>query len=206
MSPKVSDEHREQRIRQILEAAERVFARKGYEPVTMKDIVEEAQMSRGWIYLYFQSKEEIFEAFMEKKDEESGREMQTKLSGTSSVWDAIRLMFSQVKTDLASSDNNTDLAFYEFYISGYRNEARRALFTRRYDQAIARIVPLIQLGIDRGELSPILPVELAVKIASSHLDGILIHQLAVGPEKTESVKQIDALIEYLRHLLGVKVQ
>lgn len=204
MSPKVSDEHKEQRRRQILEAAERVFARKGYEPVTMKDIVEEAQMSRGWIYLYFKTKEEIFEAFMEKKDEEEARELQAELSEITTVWDALRLKFDQMKSDMASSDNNTYLAFYEFYISGYRNEARRALFTRRYDRGIASVVPLIQLGIDRGEFSPILPVELIVKIASSHVDGILIHQLSVGPEKSESPQQIDALIEYLRHLLGVK--
>ncbi|MGG1311241.1 MULTISPECIES: helix-turn-helix domain-containing protein [Cohnella] len=59
---------------QILEAAERVFTRKGYEPATIKDIVEEANMSRGWIYLYYQTKEEIFEDLMEKIDQDQAKQ------------------------------------------------------------------------------------------------------------------------------------
>ena len=54
--PKVSDEHKELRIQQILLAASEVFKSKGYEQATLKDIVEEAGMSRGWIYLYFKDK------------------------------------------------------------------------------------------------------------------------------------------------------
>ena len=62
--PKVSEEHKEQRKHQILTASMGVFKRKGYEKATLKDIVEEAGMSRGWIYLYFTDKIEIFEALL----------------------------------------------------------------------------------------------------------------------------------------------
>lgn len=43
----------------ILEAAERVFSRKGYNLATMDDVAEEAQFSKATIYRYFQSKRDI---------------------------------------------------------------------------------------------------------------------------------------------------
>ena len=39
MSPKISDDQKEQRRKKILEAAKQVFIDKGYEPATLKDIV-----------------------------------------------------------------------------------------------------------------------------------------------------------------------
>lgn len=49
----------EERRRQILEAAARVFARKGYHPAKTKEIAREAGVSEGTLYNYFGSKREI---------------------------------------------------------------------------------------------------------------------------------------------------
>jgi AcrR family transcriptional regulator len=53
--------HREQENRQfILNAAESVFAKKGYVLATMDDIAEAAQFSKATLYRYFKSKQEMF--------------------------------------------------------------------------------------------------------------------------------------------------
>ena len=44
----------------ILDCAEKVFSQKGFSVVTMKDIIEACNISRGGIYLYFSSTDEIF--------------------------------------------------------------------------------------------------------------------------------------------------
>jgi len=44
----------------ILETARNVFMDKGYKEVTMKDIVDACGISRGGLYLYFDSTKEIF--------------------------------------------------------------------------------------------------------------------------------------------------
>ena len=49
-----------QKKKLILETARTVFSLKGYRGVTMKDIVEACGISRGGLYLYFSSTEEIF--------------------------------------------------------------------------------------------------------------------------------------------------
>ncbi|WP_351225789.1 TetR/AcrR family transcriptional regulator [Streptomyces sp. NPDC002133] len=45
---------------QLLDAAESVFARRGYGPATIADITADAELSRASFYVYFASKEEIF--------------------------------------------------------------------------------------------------------------------------------------------------
>ena len=49
---------------QILSAAAEVIIRLGYNKTNMSDIAEEAGLSRRTIYLYFQGKEELFEALL----------------------------------------------------------------------------------------------------------------------------------------------
>ena len=50
----------EQKRNFILETARKVFIEKGFKNVTMKDIVEACEISRGGLYLYFGSTSEIF--------------------------------------------------------------------------------------------------------------------------------------------------
>jgi AcrR family transcriptional regulator len=67
---------RETRRQQILNAATRVFARKGYRHASVSDIIETAGIARGTFYLYFQSKEEIFLALIDLWFERLSRRLQ----------------------------------------------------------------------------------------------------------------------------------
>lgn len=60
--PKVSEEHLEQRRRQILDAARRCFDRKGFHQTSMQDVFTESGLSAGAVYRYFRSKEDIVRA------------------------------------------------------------------------------------------------------------------------------------------------
>ncbi len=57
--PKVSDEHRMRMRRRILDAALACVARKGFAAVSMADIIGEAGLSAGAVYLYYGSKEQL---------------------------------------------------------------------------------------------------------------------------------------------------
>src|SRR5262245_13175314 len=60
--PRVSSEHRAAQRQRILDAARRCFMREGFHATSMQDILKEAKLSAGGVYLYFKSKEEIVEA------------------------------------------------------------------------------------------------------------------------------------------------
>jgi TetR/AcrR family transcriptional regulator len=51
---------KEQRRNMIIAAAEKVFFAKGLDAATMDDIAEEAELSKGTLYLYFKSKEDLY--------------------------------------------------------------------------------------------------------------------------------------------------
>ncbi len=56
----------EDRREQIVNAALRVFAQKGYSKATNKDIAREAGITTGLIYYYFDSKEALLHAILEE--------------------------------------------------------------------------------------------------------------------------------------------
>ena len=62
--PKVVPEYKEEARSRILDAANKVFAEKGYHEATMDDIAKRLGVSKGAIYLYFSSKEDLFEAMV----------------------------------------------------------------------------------------------------------------------------------------------
>ena len=60
--PKVSEDYARGRRRQILDAAAASFARKGLHSATMDDVCAEAGLSKGAVYGYFRSKDDIISA------------------------------------------------------------------------------------------------------------------------------------------------
>ena len=62
-TPKVVEDRRDQ----IIDAAMRIFAQKGFIKATNKDIAREAAITPGLIYYYFESKEALLKAIIETR-------------------------------------------------------------------------------------------------------------------------------------------
>jgi len=60
--PKVSVEHRTKVKEAIMQAAIKNFSKTGFASTKMDDIAKTANVSKGTLYLYFQSKEQLFES------------------------------------------------------------------------------------------------------------------------------------------------
>lgn len=56
---------RTERRRELLDVALSVFAQRGYHQTRISDIIEAASVARGTFYLYFESKQAIFEALLD---------------------------------------------------------------------------------------------------------------------------------------------
>lgn len=62
------------RQKQILEAAIKVFAQKGFHPATIKDIAKEASIAEGTIYNYFENKTALMLGILDLMNESDQRE------------------------------------------------------------------------------------------------------------------------------------
>ena len=59
----------EERRRDFLTAAKKLFSQKGYEKTSVSDIVTEVGVAQGLFYYYFRSKQECYEAVIEEEVE-----------------------------------------------------------------------------------------------------------------------------------------
>ncbi len=53
------EREKEQRHNDIIDAAEKIFFKQGFENATMDDVAEEAELSKATLYLYFKNKEDL---------------------------------------------------------------------------------------------------------------------------------------------------
>ena len=60
------EREKEQRRKQIIDAAEEVFAAKGFSGATMENIAEKAELSPATLYLYFKNKDELYASLNRK--------------------------------------------------------------------------------------------------------------------------------------------
>ncbi|MBP5201947.1 TetR/AcrR family transcriptional regulator, partial [bacterium] len=61
--PEIKNAHREK----IVDACEKLYQTKTFDEITLKEIGDEAEFTRTAIYSYFQTKEEIFLALLQRE-------------------------------------------------------------------------------------------------------------------------------------------
>ncbi|MGZ3591527.1 MAG: TetR/AcrR family transcriptional regulator, partial [Thermodesulfobacteriota bacterium] len=97
---------------EILSAAEKVFAAKGFFPTTMSDIARKAEFGTGTLYKYFKSKEELYFTLIDEKVEEINRLVKTELSQKDSALERIKKV---VRLQFEFIERNRD--FFRIYVS-----------------------------------------------------------------------------------------
>jgi AcrR family transcriptional regulator len=186
MSPK--PDVSETRKRQILEAAMKVFSRQGFHEARMDDIVQEAGLSKGALYWYFKSKDEVIMAILDGlfERELSGLKDLQDQEGPAS--DLLREFMQLTIRELKQMTRLLPIA-YEFYALAFRNRTVREA-TKRYLQTyINLLTPLIQRGIDQGAFRPVNPGETAIAIGAM-IEGALLLWV-FDPERVDLERQLN---------------
>ncbi|GIO13005.1 putative HTH-type transcriptional regulator YfiR [Cohnella xylanilytica] len=202
MSPKVSDEHRESKRKEILQAAMRVFIRQGYHAATMKDVVEESGLSRGGVYLYFSSTEEMMLALLEEMDRENENQAEELLRRHRTVGEAIDSLLGHLLEELVHIREGAIPVVFETFAAEWRRQTFGRLLERRYASAVSRFAELLRVGERRGEFRPRLPAETIAKMFVSFNDGLMADAMQFGAEAMDARGQIEAYRLSLRYLLG----
>ena len=93
-----------QKQRYILEKARQVFMEKGYKLVTMKDIVEACEISRGGLYLYFDGTKQLFEQVLVMETQEADDLFAKSLSEDATPADILALFLKEQKKELLGKE------------------------------------------------------------------------------------------------------
>lgn len=135
----------------IIEKAREVFQEKGYLAVTMKDIVEACDISRGGLYLYFDSVEDVFQAVMRMESEEADDVFGPAISEAASSADILGLFLQEQKKELLKKDGNLTRAIFEYNFQ-QKVPPKENAYRKQFDMAVKVIEKLIVQGIEEGDL------------------------------------------------------
>jgi AcrR family transcriptional regulator len=148
--------------KEILSAAEKVFAAKGFFPTTMSDIAREAEFGTGTLYKYFKSKEDLYFTLIDEKVEEINRLVRAELSQKTS---AVQRIIKVLGLQFEFIERNRD--FFRIYISErsrfewtVKDELGKGLHERMVTY-INILAEVMKQGIKEGEFRPLEPVDLA---------------------------------------------
>ncbi len=134
----------------ILETARKVFMEKGFKKVTMKDIVEACNISRGGLYLYFENTSQIFLEVMKLESQEADDVFSDSITEDATAADILFLFLKEQKKELLRKNDTLTQAIYEFY---FQNELSKKdnILKKQFDTAVKIIEKLIEAGVGTGE-------------------------------------------------------
>ena len=179
--PDVSAERKDQ----ILEAAEEVFAEKGVHAARMDDIAEKSGLSKGTLYWYFKSKDDILIAIFEQMFKQEFDELEKIAQIESSVTDRLFTITERTIIDVQRMLRLMPLA-YEFISLAFRRKFVQDAFKHYINRYMEILIPILQQGIEAGEFRDTDPLEIAIAIGAV-IEGTMLlwvyDKSLVNPEK-----------------------
>lgn len=187
-----------QKKKYILETARKVFMEKGYKNVTMKDIVEACDISRGGLYLYFNSTAEIFREVLHMESEEADDVFSDSIREDATATEILALFLKEQKKELLSKKDNLAIATYEYYF-GEDVPKKDNILKRQFESAVKIIEKLIETGVENGEFY-CEDCRSAARNIMFLLEGLKIsaHTIGVTPE------MVDRELLFILNGLGVE--
>jgi len=177
----------EDKRRQLLDAAVRVFARKGYHASRVGDIAVEAGVAHGLLYHYFKSKDDVLEAVFHEN------------------WSVLLARIARVEeTDEPAADQLRHIAaivlrtwlhlpdVVRVVIREFGRSPELAERIGELAQPIDAIARVIERGIERGEFKDVEP-RVAATVVYGSIDELLtawvLDRLPAGEEDVASAEQ-----------------
>ena len=188
---------RARRSADVLAAARRLYARKGYQQTAMVEIARASELAVGTLYQLFPSKEAILRGLLEERMDDLIARVRAAVDGEREVRDQLRRV---VETHLTFARENADIL--RLYLSGwigYDTRTRQRFGDRidaRYERYVLVLTAVFKRGVETGALAPRPPRRLAVTLAG------LIHAVirrGLRERRIDFTAEGDALLDILLH-------
>ena len=167
---------KEFRTAELLEAARRLFAEKGFHATTVEDIAAAAGVAKGTVYLYYKSKHDVYWAALERGITELQSEIQTRLEAQQTPEDKVRT-FIAIKIRYFETNRDFFRIYFSELGSGLSNPAQMPAHIEQMYLHQARILEaVLQQGIQEKTIREIRTDTAAVAI-SDLIRGIIVQRL-----------------------------
>lgn len=187
-----------ERRAQIIEAALACFTHKGYVHTTLDDIVVESGLSKGSLYWYFKSKDEIFKATVTAVAaniiDEPLRLLETAGTATAKLRTA-----TQIMVDLCGEIAQYFSLLLEFWSQSERNDEEMQLWVELLAPYQQMVVVIFEEGIQTGEFREVDTGALAWMIMAAY-DGLAVYSMMIPDIDIDKISKtfIETLLKGLQ--------
>jgi AcrR family transcriptional regulator len=186
---------RKDKQRKILDAARRVFCRKGFLAVKMQDIIDECGISRGGIYIYYASVDEVFLDVMQQRNKEGITTINKSVDAHEPFGAVYGAYLLKQKERLINFEHSLFRAYCEYIFS----KPKAAVHAFRDTQLLhlrGSVEAILRLGVSQGIVTEASVPQFVVHFIAV-IDGLSL--LALGDALTEDMvdEQFDILTKII---------
>lgn len=179
---------------EILRAAEKVFAAKGFFQTTMSEIAQAAEFGTGTLYKYFKSKEDLYFTLIDEKTDEINHLVRDEFSRKSSARERIE---NVLHLEFEFIEQNRD--FFRIYVSErsrfewtMKDELGKEIYEKMvtYIKHLARVM---KEGVDGGEFKPMEPLDMAHALVG--MVNSFFFEWLISPESYPLISKVETILE-----------
>ncbi len=203
-SPEKKKKEKENKKNTILRAARKLFFDRGFKFVTVDSIAAKAGVSKGSIYLYFDSKEEIYAQVLITDNIELNKNIKIFSTKEASAAELL-LEFSQIYINYFLDHNELFRILMTFMLQTEQmnlTQEQNAELIRTTNENIKVISTIIQKGIDSGEFAPAINLRQAQNAIWGLFNGIISLYLFMG----NPAKRADRIHSMVRDSLNIFIK
>ena len=196
-------QRKEETQARILEAAYRVFARRGYEAATVEEITAECGIAKGALYTHFAGKEELFRTVLMERVRQRAAEIAARLEPglplRESVLRILETCWLTCRTDPVRSP-----LLIECWALASRNEWGREAVAELFDHCSTALARFFSSAKKAGLVRPDLDVQHAARLFLAVNDGLLL-QHQTQPDKIDPLEFLEPMVNMIiGYLIGDK--
>lgn len=190
----------EERRNEILDAADELFGRKGFDATSTNDILEKVGIARGTLYYHFKSKEDIMDALIERYSVRLLGAAQ-EIAADRSI-PVIERMVCVVRALNLSGDDGSSKEIME-----HIHKPQNALMHQKIEKVVINgvtpiLTGLIREGIEQGLFSTPFPYE-CMEMVVAYTNAVFDDDMVEMTDE-ERVSRIQAFIFNTERLLGAE--
>ncbi|MBT2723558.1 TetR/AcrR family transcriptional regulator [Bacillus sp. ISL-46] len=175
----------------ILSITEEIIIEKGCRNTTLKDIIERSGLSKGAIYHYVDSKDELFGLILKSKIEEMNEKFQMTITQSMQEESPNQGRFGVVSQFFHSRQNSNDIGNLIFiYLLSQENEKVKNILTELFRYSKDTGTQWIKMGQENGVIPPTIDAERMSTLMMTFSYGLRVTQ-SLSSSKEDKVDASD---------------
>lgn len=143
----------------LIAVATRLFAEKGFDRTTVADIVKEAGVTKGAMYHYFASKDDLLSEVYTRVLRVQMRRLEEIADSTAPVLDRIRAAAADVATTSIENIDDTMIFWRSMHQLGEEQQSAVRRDRREYH---SRFKALLEEAVDAGQVRTDIPIDIVI--------------------------------------------